>query len=620
MCGIAGIAGVGKHDALTRIRCMEKALQHRGPDAGGFYETENIALAHRRLSIIDLSEKGNQPFVSADGRFVLIFNGEIYNFREIKKELAEYPFVSASDAEVVLAAYIKWGPASLSKLKGMFAFAIWDNAEEKLFIARDRFGVKPVYYYHVGETFLFASEIRSILASGIVPKKINRQALSDYLKYQSVIAPLTLVQGIMQLPAGHYLEFKRGNLLISKYWDITDAKIATDDVSKEQVYKQIRELLFKAVERRLVSDVPIGAFLSGGIDSSAIVAIMSEISEKKPVAFTVAFEEKDYDESAFATIVAKKYGVQHTKIMLKPNDFLDQLPSALRAMDSPSGDGPNTYVISKAIKESGITVALSGVGGDELFAGYPLFHQFKRIRQYDKLYGQTYWLRKLLNSMIPGGNQKRARMKSIFGSHDADISHIYPILRQIQTNDRLMELTSLKNGELMPGTLERQLQKNQFRFNSFDSFSQVSIAEYFGYTQHVLLKDTDQMSMAVALEVREPFFDHELVEYLLSVPDSYKCSEYPKQLLVESLGDMLPSEIVHRKKQGFTFPWNSWLRNELRDFCQTHIDNLCQRDFIRDGKPELLWKQFLSGDKTIRWMEIWLWVVLEHWLEKNDID
>ena len=172
----------------------------------------------------------------------------------------------------------------------------------------------------------------------------------------------------------------------------------------------------------------------------------------------------------------------------------------------------------------------------------------------------------------------------------------------------------------MPGTLERQLQKNQFRFNSFDSFSQVSIAEYFGYTQHVLLKDTDQMSMAVALEVREPFFDHELVEYLLSVPDSYKCSEYPKQLLVESLGDMLPSEIVHRKKQGFTFPWNSWLRNELRDFCQTHIDNLCQRDFIRDGKPELLWKQFLSGDKTIRWMEIWLWVVLEHWLEKNDID
>jgi asparagine synthase (glutamine-hydrolysing) len=619
MCGISGI--ISRKDAGqldTVIRSINNAMSHRGPDADGFFVSDEIAFGHRRLSILDLSSAANQPFCDRSGRYIMVFNGEIYNFNEIKTQLKGYPFVTTGDTEVVIAAYAKWGAACLDKFRGMFAIAIWDKEEKSLFMARDRFGVKPLYYYKDDKQLLFASEIRALLASNRIPRKINRNALVDYLKYQSVVTPYTIIEGIAELRAGTYAIYKNGVLEEKVYWDITCVHTPVDDTSLEKVHRRIEELLYQSVERRLVSDVPLGAFLSGGIDSSLVVAIMSRVNKAATNAFTIAFEEKDYDESSYAELVAKKYQVNHTKVLLKPKDFMDRLPDALNAMDTPSGDGLNTYVVSGAIRRSGIVVALSGIGGDELFAGYPIFKQYQRIKKMSGLFNNSLLLRKAAAAFVPGSNQKYQRLKQLLEAPSSDIADIYPIFRSIQNSRSL--------SHLLPGykktdgrTLENYLESKQPDIGRFADFSQVSIADYLGYTQSVLLKDADQMSMASSLELREPFFDNDLVEYVLNIPDRLKFPAYPKKLLVESFGDLLPPEVVFRKKQGFVLPYDVWIRNELKEFCDEKIRRLAARGFFHEEKLITFWNDYLRGKSNIRWADIWIFVVLEHWLEKNQI-
>ena len=602
----------------STVHNMNDCLSHRGPDADGFFLQEGIALGHRRLAIIDLSEAANQPMFDESGRYVIVFNGEIYNFKEVKAQIKNYPFKTSSDTEVILAAYREWGTAFLNRIKGMFAFALWDQQERELLIARDRFGVKPLYYHFADGVLLFSSEIRSLLKSGRIKAQLDIQSLSDYLKYQSVITPHTLVKGIKQLPAGHYMVLKKNDLRIKQYWDITNKQIDFGDTDVSSIQGKIKELLFRAVEQRLISDVPLGAFLSGGIDSSAIVAIMSQVSSAKPNAFTIAFEEEEYDESPYAELVAKKFNVNHTSVLLKPENFLSELPVALNAMDTPSGDGLNTYVVSKAIRKSGMTVALSGIGGDELFGGYPIFKQFHFLKQKEKIFKGTFPLRNIASHFVPASNQKNERFKNILQLDSPAIDRIYPLLRQIQTNAQIDRLTTIN--ESVVDTLEANLNDYHDRLDQFDSYSQISIADYLGYTQHVLLKDADQMAMASSLEIREPYFDHELVEYVLNIPEEIKMREYPKSLLVNSLGSLLPHEIVHRKKKGFVLPYDVWMRNDIREFCSARIKNLADREFINSTQVEKYWDDFLRGKKNIRWTDMWILIVLEQWLEKNHVN
>jgi asparagine synthase (glutamine-hydrolysing) len=619
MCGIAGIVSFTNNiDLPVTIRRMTDAIAHRGPDADGFYVNDNIALGHRRLSIIDLSTTANQPIADHSGRYQIIFNGEIYNYREVKQQLTDYPFSTNSDTEVLLAAYSKWGADCLPLLKGMFAFVIWDSVERVLFIARDRMGVKPVYYSVNDQAFLFASEIRGVLASGVVKKKVNTKAIREFLSYQSVGFPESAIEGVLQLEAGSYITIKDNKHSIKKYWDITHKpSLDFDFTNVEQVQRQVRLLLRNAVERRLVSDVPLGAFLSGGIDSSAIVGLMAEVSTTPVKTFTVGFEEKEFDESGFANNIAKKFNTDHNQVLLKPNVFLDELTNALNAMDTPSGDGVNTYVVSKAIRQNGLTVALSGVGGDELFAGYPFFKQYLQLKKYERYWGSTGFLRK--GAAVALGNSNKAlRLKQILQAPAANIRYFYPEFRRIIAPGLLASLTNWKNNELT--LLEKQLALQPSSLESYPLLSQVSIAEFIGYTQHTLLKDTDQFSMAVALEVREPFFDHDLVEFVLAIPDSVKYPVYPKRLLVESLKGLLPDENVHRKKQGFLFPWSVWMKKELRSFCEERLQRIAQRDFINGDNLLKYWQRFLNNDASVRWMEIWLFVILEYWMEKNGID
>jgi asparagine synthase (glutamine-hydrolysing) len=597
---------------------MADAMRHRGPDADGFYVEGSVALGHRRLSIIDLSDSANQPLTDATGRYVIVFNGELYNFREVREELAGYPFRTQGDTEVLLAAFAAWGPACVKRFRGMFAFAVWDREERKLCLCRDRLGVKPLYYHLSGDRLLFASEVRSILASGLVRPELDRRALCDYLSFQSFTHPLSPIQGVRQVQAGSWVEFDRAGVRPMVYWSPGAQAPDIDFGDAPAVRHRIRGLLRDAVQRRLVSDVPVGAFLSGGIDSSVVVGLMAEVSSERPATFNVSFAERDFDESAYARLVSERFHTRHETIHMRPDDFLSRLDEALDAMDSPSADGPNTFVVSQAIRSAGIKVALSGVGGDELFAGYPFFRTWHRMVQYRRFFDATALLRLPLARLLRRtGSTRLQRIGAILRAPRLDITKVYPEFRRILPEPLLERLTDTG----MPGdtSLEATLAALAPAMARLPILGQVSAAEYAGYTQHTLLKDTDQMSMAVSLEIREPFFDHELVDFMLHVPDALRFPVYPKSLLVESVSPLLPDEVVHRPKQGFLFPWRLWMRGPLKGFCEERIKRHAERPFIRGGALLDYWRRLQSGDPAVRWQELWQFVVLEHWMERNGV-
>ncbi len=594
---------------------MTESLKHRGPDATGVFVDEEIALGHLRLSIIDLSETANQPFFDATSRYSITFNGEIYNFQEVKKLLPEYPFRTDSDTEVILAAYIKYGADSLSLLNGMFAFAIWDRERKELFAARDRLGVKPLYYAQNNDsTFVFASEIRAILNSDLIPRKLNKYGLYDYLMYQSVYAPETIVENIYQLPAGEFGVFSDGKFIKKSYWRIEEKPLEKFTDDEETVKKNVKDLLLKSVERRMISDVRLGAFLSGGIDSSAIVALMSEISEQPINTFSVNFGEKEFDESPFSNLIAQKYKTNHTSVQLTAEDFLAELPNALKSTDSPSGDGINTYVVSKATKKSGITVALSGLGGDELFVGYPNFLNWMKTQKSVLTKIPAILRKSFALAISTSNNSKHQRMADILSADKVNLSGVYPMFRQIMSQQTVSDF--YKNGHYEI-SIQKILRAKETEIEDFPLLSQFSIAELLGYTQNVLLKDTDQFSMASALEVREPFFDYKLVEYVLQIPDQIKYPKYPKSLLVESLYPMLPDKVVHRPKMGFVLPFEHWMRNELKEFCQSRLEILAERGIFNSAELLKKWDDFQKGSNGVLWSHLWHLVVLTEWLENN---
>jgi len=432
--------------------------------------------------------------------------------------------------------------------------------------------------------------------------------------YQSVYAPNTIVENIFQLPAGEFGILSGGNFTKKAYWRIEDPQqeIISDDA--ETIRKNVKELLLKSVERRMISDVRLGAFLSGGIDSSAIVALMSEISSKPVDTFSVTFEEKEFDESRFSDLIAQKFNTSHTRVFLSADDFLRELPNALKAADTPSGDGINTYVVSKATKKSGITVALSGLGGDELFAGYPNFLKWFKTKRGLLPKIPALFRKPLASAVASSANSKYQRIADIISAEKINLSNIYPMFRQVMSQQTVREF--YRNGNFQIGIRDMLIEK-ETQIERFPLLSQFSIAELIGYTQNVLLKDTDQFSMASALEVREPFFDFELVEYVLQIPDEMKYPKFPKSLLVESIYPLLPDKVVHRPKMGFVLPFERWMRNELKDFCQNRLKNLASREIFESSKLLGKWSDFLAGRNGVLWSHLWHLVVLTEWLENN---
>ncbi|MEQ9188112.1 MAG: asparagine synthase (glutamine-hydrolyzing) [Cryomorphaceae bacterium] len=620
MCGIAGIFGLEElPDASRRVQIMLDKLAHRGPNSEGVYEGKNAVLGHRRLSIIDLSEAANQPFHSQDGRYVLIYNGELYNYKEVRESLVNYRFLTNSDSEVVMAAMIEWGPACLQKFNGMFAFAFWDNHESKLWLVRDRLGIKPLYYTQVGNAVVFASEVRSILASGLISPTLDKHALADYMRYQTVHAPNTLVQGVKMVEAGSYLLLEDNEVQKSEYWK--PWQTYHEDKDAIVIKKNVRDHLTKAVERRLVSDVPFGAFLSGGIDSSLIVGVIRERLDLPIDTFNVSFDESEFSEAKYARTIADKFKTAHHEVVLQPQRFLECLPEALAAMDHPSGDGPNTWIVSKETKSQGISMALSGLGGDELFGGYDVFKRIPSIADRHWILSFPAGLRAMVGNLLTAFRPSvaSAKTKEILTADYFDLEHLYPVFRKVWLDDKVGGLI----GNPLPKNQVQSIIAELERFNGFGTLptlSRIGIAEMSTYMQNVLLRDTDQMSMAHALEVRVPFLDHELVEYAMHIPDSVKYPTSPKQLLVESFADLLPHEVVNRPKMGFVLPWEHWMKNELKDFCEERLRFLACTPYFEEKATLGMWQRFLKGDPMVSWSRMWPMVTLADWMQMNHVE
>lgn len=626
MCGINGIfSGASSPADLSSVMQMNEKLRHRGPNGQGTWQKDALTLGHVRLSIIDLSDAGSQPMTAHNNRYGLVFNGEIYNYRELKKIiLTDFPdtvFRSETDSEVLLYACIYYKEKALSMLNGMFAFAFYDAESQELFVARDRMGIKPFYYFENGPQFVFSSEIRALLASGIPERKINTKALSDYFRYNTVHAPQTLIKDVYMLMPGHYIKIRQGQAWQPVcYWNAGKNYTNSEHTSREEVLYNVQKLFGESVQRRLVSDVPFGAFLSGGIDSSAVVAMMSQYSRQAVSTFSVTFEEEQFSEAKYARMVAEKYGTKHHEIKLTPADFLQELPYAMQATDHPSNDGPNTYVVSKATRMTGITMALSGLGGDELFAGYPVFSHAQSFSKLSWLGSLPHSLRKSFAAMLSVSGKKNSLLKlaELMRQKEINFPVFYAGSRKLFSEDYLKLLT--KNIFPAENAVEEIARQAMFGFPDNEHLlSRVSYAEMYSYMQHVLLRDTDQMSMAVALEVRVPFLDYTLVEYVLGLEDVYKMSSTPKKLLVDALGDKLPQEIVNRPKMGFTLPWKHWLKNELHGFALDQIQALGKKDFANATALDTLFKDFMEDKHHATWSRIWHLVSLNHWLETNQI-
>jgi asparagine synthase (glutamine-hydrolysing) len=636
MCGINGILFKSAQPNTQKeiIESMNQALAHRGPDNDGVWHDDYCFFGHRRLSIIDLSKASDQPMQSFDGRFVIVYNGELYNYRELKlelqrvslqqdqKDIATYFFQTNSDTEVILAAYMRWGVECLKHFNGMYAFAIYDRDKKQLFIARDRMGVKPLYYNLSSDHIAFSSEIRSLLASNLIPRKLNLEALNDYIRYQTVFAPDTMIENIQMLMPGYYAMIEFGEnttVAMNQYWNLSKHNpIINKKTSYEQIKKHVLSLTERAVERRLVSDVPFGAFLSGGVDSSAVVALMSKTLNAPVNTYAITFKENTFSEAPYSRMIAEKYKTNHHEIELSVNDFLHDLPNALSAIDHPSADGPNTYAVSKAVKQSGIKMALSGLGGDELFAGYQTFQNYFKIKNSTTLKVFPSGMKSFGASVMHAASKsaKTEKLKEISKISIYNLQTIYPNIRKVYSEEGIQKLMAVNyyRASKIGESLKEITERNNFEIRA------VSEAEIKTYMQNILLRDADQMSMAHALEVRLPFMDYALVEYILALPDEYKFLSSPKRLLIESMGDLLPEAIWKRKKMGFVLPYEKWMKQELKSFCDEKIQSLASRSFMNGENLIANWQEFLKGSKRINWSRIWQFVVLEHWMQVNKIE
>lgn len=623
MCGINGIYKFSGNSYDPKlIRSMNDTLAQRGPDAAGEYIDEYVQLGHRRLSIIDLDQKSDQPFHSNDGRYILVFNGEIYNYRTIKAAITDYEFKTNGDTEVVLAAYLKYGAACLNMFNGMFAFAIWDKEKKELFIGRDRLGIKPLYYVLTNESIIFSSSLKSILSTGLIEKKIAQNSLIDYLRYQTVHAPYTIIEGVFSIMPGQSLLVNEENPpKFNTYWSATrDFRRGSNSIS--DVQSNVQELLSESVDLRLMSDVPFGAFLSGGIDSSIIVALMAKTRSQKIDTFSVSFKEESYSEAKYAKQIANLYKTNHHEIELGVDEFKDLIPEAFKHVDHPSGDGLNTYVVSKKTREAGIKMALSGLGGDELFAGYSVFNQIPNLQSKKWLYSFPSYFRKPLGVMNHAikGTIGSAKIKEILKQPTFDLEYVYQFYRQVAMDDQVLKLVKV-NSLPESAVLRNVHELVGYRKEGWDlpPLSRVSVAEMSTYMQNILLRDADQMSMAVGLELRVPFLDHNLVEYVLGVRDDIKRPITAKKLLVDSFKDLIPESIYNRKKMGFVLPYEHWMRAELKPFCEDRLNQLKKINYFRPEGLDQYWHQFLKGDKRVTWSRIWPLVALGDWIKENEI-
>jgi len=642
MCGIAGAvfwnSGDAPPDLIGVVARMTETLTHRGPDGHGVTRCTSMpdrgpmaVFGHRRLAIIDLSDRARQPMTQPDRRLCLTYNGEIYNHRALRRELEAEGriFTSTSDTEVLLHGYDAWGTGLLDRLDGMFAFAIWDDRARELLLVRDRLGIKPLYVAQGPGHVLFASEVRALLASGLVPRQIDPVGLSEYLAYQTVPAPRTLIAGVEMLPPGHLAVGRAAHRLRPRaYWDLLASRSAdVGGLTQRESQERLGHLLTDAIAGHFVSDVPVGIFLSGGIDSSALVSLAMTAGHR-PHTFAVTFPGTVQDESTFARTVATYFGTDHTEVPIHPAEAVAGMQDALDSLDQPSGDGVNTFLVARAVRSAGLKVALSGLGGDELFGGYPSFDRLERLTGYAPALRQSPGSAKQMAATAMkwiGRSSVASAKAAALLETDGSLPEAFPILRQMFAADDRARLLSTRWQEAgkSPDPYSTLLRAAADDHRHVDLMTLTSYAEARTYMHDVLLRDTDQMSMRHALEVRVPLLDHRVVEFVMGVPASVKRSTgRAKPLLTDSLPQPLPAAVIDRPKQGFVLPLGDWMRGTLRDTCETALGSrgLSGREMFQPGAIDRLWTAFLSGDRRTSWSRLWTLVALGAWMHRHDVE
>jgi asparagine synthase (glutamine-hydrolysing) len=583
MCGIAAhFSFIGPATPLDL-----QLIAHRGPDGSGQWVSANglCWLGATRLAILDLSPTGAQPMSDPVTGNVIVVNGEIYNHRDLRAAMgAGVNWRGTSDTETLLQGYAHLGHSVLDRLKGMFAFVVYDRAREKLFVARDRFGIKPLYYTLDEAGIRLASEVRVLVDAS---STITANSVAAYLRWGACPEHQLLLSGICVLPAGHAMTVDaEGKCDVWPYWPSRKSFVS----STKSAPQKLRALIETAVEEHLLSDVPVASFLSGGIDSSIVTALAAQKLERKLQTFSVSFDVAEFDESAIALEVAKRLGTEHHRLQLSEEEVLQSVTEAVAKLDLPSVDAINTYVVSRAVANEGVKVALSGLGGDELFGGYPSFRDVPRLKLLARL--PRAW-RKILGGdrLADLPNESRAGELALW--------------RRRFFTDQMLDLAGLPR-ETTPFECPVELP---------DDFALISWAELTGYMRHMLLRDADQMSMAVSLELRVPFLDHELVEYSLGLPALEK-KRYGgvKGLLVEAGRDLLPPAVYERPKAGFTLPMQAWMAGPLAAFVEdglheTMARGLLPENFVTDARAAF-------GNRRLHWTRLWSMVVLGHFVRR----
>ncbi len=627
---------------------MTAAMRHRGPDDEGFLignpRAPGLALGMRRLSIIDLAG-GRQPAWNETKDVAVVFNGELYNYRELRERLVlcGHRFATQSDTEILVHAWEEWGEDSLTELRGMFAFALLDLRERYatapiLFLARDPLGIKPLYYTQTPEGFAFASEVRALLASGAVSKRLSQDALTAYLLFGSIAEPVTLLEGVFSLPPGHrmllHVPERRRTPRARPWWDPAVSPAARDtrkprDLSSAA--KKLRPLLEDAVRAHLIADVPVGLFLSSGLDSGAIAALAGQ-ARSGIQSFTLTFPGTAFDEAELARLAANRFKTKHTEVPLRGESVLSRLDEALAALDQPTMDGVNSYFVSWAARQVGLKVALSGLGGDELFAGYQTFADTPRL---SKLIGCAWFVPAAVRRMTAPlvavlaarrGSPDAARKTVAAWTHPGTLPHPYFFTRTLFPPGQLERIIEPRfrpstvgaDGVTLEPTWLGWLERTADEARKLEAVAGVSWLELRTYTASTLLRDTDAVSMARSLEVRVPLLDTQVVEFVGSLPDAARRrTGAQKALLVEALGDLLPQEILRQRKRTFTLPWEEWLRGPLNARMEASFSDPAPAlaPYLRPGGVRSVWTDFLA--RKTSWSRPWSLYVLNEWCRRH---
>ena len=628
MCGIAGFCDFNHKLDKDILKSMTDVLHHRGPDDSGYYfennEYANIGLGHRRLSILDLSKHGHQPMQFQD--LEIVYNGEVYNFKEIRKELEKcnYIFESDSDTEVILKAYHKWGIKAVDKFNGMFAILIYDKKNEQLILIRDRSGIKPYYYYFKDGLFMFSSELKSFHQSPLFQKQIDLDVLGQFLMYAYVLEPYSIFKDTYKLRAGHYivLDLKKRIYKEKKYWDVADSyKKPKLDITEEEAIQKADSILKSAFEYRMVSDVPVGVFLSGGYDSSAVAAVLQNNRTQKINTFTIGFKEKGYDEAIYAKQVANYLGTNHTEYYCTQKDALEIIPTLPEIYDEPFGDSSAipTILVSKLAKQN-VSVSLSADAGDEIFAGYGKYDTSFRYYNFFNKFPKT--VQSILKNSMNLIEPRYLPFKNKIYNFETRYEKIKQILQLNSTSMAMKYTTHLFTISEVNKLLKNSFNELKTNFDldtsDFGDLEKMLLVDYKTYLPDDILTKVDRATMSVSLEGREPLLDYRIIEFAAQLPDHFKYRNGEKKwILKQVVHKYLPKEIMDRPKMGFGVPLMEWFRDELKDLFYTYLseERLIKENIFNVKEVIYLRDNYLNG-KNDNIRKLWNILMFEMWYEK----